>query len=196
MASHTVKRRKAIPRRIADQLLYDADRTCCVCEDPHKRVQIHHLDGDSSNNELRNLAVLCLNHHDEATRGRGLGRDLSVGLIRHYQDAWLRKVSTRRGSVDSAATREGVSHEHMLDTLACHEMRKLMVRSMEADWQERMKVLQEFLPYVDYRYGYHARKSILEALSYLADHTRNGMPIPVAAKMHDVGRSRSGNRLG
>jgi 5-methylcytosine-specific restriction endonuclease McrA len=57
------KKRKAIPGSVADEVMFKADLSCCVCEkrDDH----IHHLDQDPSNNDIDNLALLCFEHHNQ-----------------------------------------------------------------------------------------------------------------------------------
>jgi hypothetical protein len=49
--------RVPIPNAAAAKVLVAHNRTCCVCQERGKRVQIHHIDGDNSN-------------HDEATERR------------------------------------------------------------------------------------------------------------------------------
>jgi hypothetical protein len=58
-----------IPADIQDQVLLLSRRRCCICFALHgdvdvKQGQIAHLDHKSSNNELDNLAFLCLRDHD------------------------------------------------------------------------------------------------------------------------------------
>lgn len=53
-----------IPPEIAAKVLVAHDRTCCVCQERGKRVQIHHIDENNSNNGEANLAVLCFDCHD------------------------------------------------------------------------------------------------------------------------------------
>jgi hypothetical protein len=90
--------RKKIKEEDADQLLFDVDRTCCLCTLPGKAVQIHHIDGNHQNNELTNLIVLCLECHDEVTRGPSLGRGISKGYLLLKKQFWTEKVSEFRSS--------------------------------------------------------------------------------------------------
>ena len=53
----TNKQRVEIPERVAAQVLFLSDRTCCVCRVPRKPVQIDHLDEDPSNCVEENLVV-------------------------------------------------------------------------------------------------------------------------------------------
>jgi hypothetical protein len=88
--------REQIPRDIADDVQYKADHTCCICREDGKGVQIHHIDGDRSNNSPDNLAVLCLEHHRLVHLRGGFGRGFSAGEVRRYRDSWNRKVEQRR----------------------------------------------------------------------------------------------------
>lgn len=81
------KERTSIPAALAVQVLYEADRTCCVCR-VNRQVQIHHIDEDPSNNTNENLAVLCLLCHDETQIRGGFARKLGAGLVRMYRDSW------------------------------------------------------------------------------------------------------------
>ena len=41
---------------------------CAICK-YDKIVNVHHIDGDRSNNKINNLIVLCPNHHAEVHKG-------------------------------------------------------------------------------------------------------------------------------
>src|SRR5262249_35582306 len=75
--------RQNIPPKIAAEVEFCSDRKCCVCGRPD--VQMHHVDGDPSNNAFENLALLCLTHHHEATIHSGIARKLSPETIRRYR---------------------------------------------------------------------------------------------------------------
>jgi 5-methylcytosine-specific restriction endonuclease McrA len=90
------KRRTPIPSTVAAGVLFQADRTCCVCRDRSKRVQVHHIDDDPSNNEERNLAVLCLECHGDTQTSGGFGRRLDADQVILYRDDWTESVNRRR----------------------------------------------------------------------------------------------------
>ena len=56
-----MKRRTAIPAKIQGQILVANKHACCICQKPY--VQIHHIDENPNNNDLSNLAVLCIDHY-------------------------------------------------------------------------------------------------------------------------------------
>jgi hypothetical protein len=63
---------------------------------PERPVQIHHIDENPANNDVSNLAVLCLLCHDKTQVHGGFGRTYSPGAIRKYRDDWLRIVREKR----------------------------------------------------------------------------------------------------
>lgn len=81
--------RKAIPRSIQSELLLANRHACCVCQ--KHPVQIHHIDSDSANNQISNLATLCLPHHDQASMQIGLTKKLQPDQVRHYKETWEAK---------------------------------------------------------------------------------------------------------
>ena len=71
------------------QIMFASDRTCCVCRDrTRKKVQLHHIDGDSSNTVFANLAVLCLDCHSDTLTKHAFARNLTPELVRLYNTAW------------------------------------------------------------------------------------------------------------
>ena len=62
--------RKRIPSDVEETVLVLCRRRCCLCYGLNRDVgikagQIAHLDGCNDNNDLDNLAFMCLEHHDE-----------------------------------------------------------------------------------------------------------------------------------
>jgi len=78
--------RKSIPANLKDKLLVEANHACTICG--RSPVQIHHIDSNPTKNAEDNLIVLCLNHHDEAERGKaskGLSSNLSSSALLEYK---------------------------------------------------------------------------------------------------------------
>jgi hypothetical protein len=62
--------RVSVPENIEKEVLLLCRRRCCICFGLYhdlgvKAGQVAHLDHDSTNNDLDNLAFLCLIHHDQ-----------------------------------------------------------------------------------------------------------------------------------
>lgn len=95
------KRRTPVPTGTAAKALFLSDRTCCVCREPGKPVQLHHIDGDPSNHEDSNLAVLCLDCHNETQVRGGFGRALDADQVTLYRSNWLEIVAMSRARTDA-----------------------------------------------------------------------------------------------
>lgn len=76
--------------------MFSADRTCCICRQRGRPVQIHHIDTDPSNNDIVNLAVLCTDCHNDTQLKGGFGRQLDAHQVRLYRDDWDHLVRTNR----------------------------------------------------------------------------------------------------
>ena len=99
------KKRVEIPPAIVAQVLFLTNRTCCVCRLKGKPFQIHHIDENPANNEPSNLAVLCLECHNETQIRGGFGRKLNAEQIILYRDDWLNQVAqTRAVHVDLSSS--------------------------------------------------------------------------------------------
>lgn len=92
--------RRPIPEKIAAAVLVAHDRTCCVCQQQGKRVQIHHIDENPSNNDPENLAALCFDCHDETQIRGGFARSLTAAQVIQYRDEWIRRIAENKKRAD------------------------------------------------------------------------------------------------
>lgn len=97
------KDRSPIPEELSVEVLFLHDHTCCVCREKGKAVQIHHIDHDPSNNSPENLAVLCLQDHNDTQVAGGFGRTLRADEVRRYRNDWVDRVKSRRDQADKIA---------------------------------------------------------------------------------------------
>lgn len=79
-----------IPESIQDQVLLLSRRRCCICFGLNGNVevksgQIAHLDHDNSNNELDNLAFLCLQHHDQYDGEASQSKNLRESEVKQFR---------------------------------------------------------------------------------------------------------------
>lgn len=100
------KNREQIPSETAARTLFLADRTCCVCRGKGKPVQIHHIDENPANNDLRNHAVLCFDCHRETQIHGGFDRKLDADQVILYRDDWNRIVARGRVTEEAVMRRE------------------------------------------------------------------------------------------
>jgi hypothetical protein len=89
-----------IPEELSARVLFEHDRTCCICNKPGLAIQIHHIDEDASNNDPENLAVLCLQDHEETQVRGGFGKKLKAVDVQLYRRKWLERVAKRREEAD------------------------------------------------------------------------------------------------
>jgi hypothetical protein len=97
-----MKERIEIPKEVVASILVTSARTCCVCNEPDKEVQIHHIDEDPSNNDPSNLAALCFSCHNETQIKGGFGRKLDAVQVLKYKAEWEQRVRERKAKADEA----------------------------------------------------------------------------------------------
>jgi len=89
------KKRIPIPNELAAKVMFESDRTCCICRDPTRKTEIHHIDGDPTNNDFSNLAVVCKDCQSDAHTEHAFARNLTPELVRKYNESWRATVSAR-----------------------------------------------------------------------------------------------------
>src|SRR5258708_6263460 len=90
---------KPLPN-VSAEVMFQHDRTCCVCREPGLAVQIHHIDEDPTSHAIPNLAVLCLEHLEQTQTRGGFAKKLKAGDVVRYRDDWVRRVADRRDKAD------------------------------------------------------------------------------------------------
>ena len=114
------KIKTSIPNDLAADVLFASDRTCCVCRERGKSLQIHHIDEVPSNNVFENLSVLCLQCHNETQIKGGFDRKLTAPVIIKFRDEWLERVKSRRNLADERAVTRQAG-----ETILSQEIEKL-----------------------------------------------------------------------
>ena len=89
------KKRIRIPAEIEKKIIYKSARTCNVCREFKKGIQIHHIDENPSNNNIDNLIVLCQNCHDEAHTKHDLSKNLTPSKLSYCKKEWENEVAER-----------------------------------------------------------------------------------------------------
>lgn len=105
----TKKNRIPIPEEVAAKVLFMSDRTCCVCNERGKNVQIHHIDENPSNNDPENLSILCLECHNDTMINGGFGRKLNAKQVTLYRNEWLERVKSRKEKADELASIQSIT---------------------------------------------------------------------------------------
>ncbi len=86
--------RKRLSKALKLKVLHDSAYVCALCQKPG--CHIHHIDGDPSNNDERNLICICTSHHDEAHTKRELSRNITQSDLIHAKSRWNATVHERR----------------------------------------------------------------------------------------------------
>lgn len=96
------KQRKTVSTLTSKKLYQEADNRCPFCGVADVAVlEIHHIDGDPSNNQIENLIVVCGNCHSRITRGEISPADVHAKKMELF---WTHKESprqTEKGPVQS-----------------------------------------------------------------------------------------------
>jgi len=104
--------RPPIPSDTLVRVLFANRFQCCVCRDSNKAFIIHHIVEwhKSRSHDISNLALLCLEHHDQAHAKKALSQNLDERTLRGLKEQWERKVKSldARSIIDSFK----VSHTH------------------------------------------------------------------------------------
>ena len=178
------KKRLPIRPELADEVIFEADRTCCICKQI-RSFQLHHLDGNPSNNTFDNLVLLCLDHHAEASSKSTMARKLSPGVIRKYRNQLLQDVRAKRETV-FGRTVDKIEFDAQMEALACHEVRKLALE-LVGDWKKIQNALERIYPYSSHwEYGDGLRSEVLKAVESLTDRVRHGMPVETARTLESL----------
>lgn len=95
--------RKAISQTVQAEVLLESRRRCCICyglsrDTSIKQVQIAHLDKDSSNNSKDNLAILCVNHHDQYDSRTSQSKNFTLHEVERFRVELLEAIESAFGN--------------------------------------------------------------------------------------------------
>lgn len=105
------KLRIEIPDRISSELLFLNRHRCCICHMPRKAVQIHHIDENPANNDMRNLAVLCVDCHSIVSGNQGFGKNYSRKEISLFKKHWEEQCTTWRQDFEDSEDESDIDEE-------------------------------------------------------------------------------------
>lgn len=117
--------RKKVPEQIQAEVITNCRRRCCICfgldrDLDVKSGQIAHLDRNSSNNTIDNLAFLCLSHHDQYDSVTSQSKSFRPSEVKAYRDelcTFLAISNTQYGE-----TKLTEDHQRELKTTVCLEI--------------------------------------------------------------------------
>jgi len=113
--------RRRLSREAEDTVLLLCRRRCCICyglnrDTGIKQGQIAHVDRDPANDDLDNLAFMCLDHHDQYDARAKQSKNLTMSEVRHFRRelheaidrAW--KEPVRIGAIEVGPIANAVGH--------------------------------------------------------------------------------------
>lgn len=155
-----------------------------MCE--RSDVQIHHLDGDPSNNEIENLALLCLTHHHEASVQSGIARKLSPETIRRYRKDRYERIERRRRmqNVVEPRTRAEERFETYVQAVEVSEIRKLRAQLAFGELAEAEPLILKLYDY--WMCGDQTKIAILEALYEPASKAKDGLTAQLSFQIQNI----------
>ena len=88
----TTPKRPPIPLATQRNILTKNIKVCCVCKERGIGTNFHHIDGHPTNNDEKNIALLCVKEHDQHHRQHAYDEashlELSADKIREYKREW------------------------------------------------------------------------------------------------------------
>jgi len=182
------KKRVKIPNETEGLLIYKSNLSCCVCS--KKGDHIHHLDGNSNNNNIDNLALLCFEHHNLATIKNSLSKTLKKEAIIKYREHHYKVIENKRqnliGILDNPIT--DLTDEKLLtiskNAIIILELENIKKEYFNSEWEKRPEILDQLMKYTNHinnRLSYE----ILDFLSLAANQTRFGLTEDVALGIHN-----------
>lgn len=174
------KKRIKIPDDVAAEVMFASDRTCCICKDSNRNVQIHHIDGDPSNNDPSNLAVLCTDHHSEVHSKLAFARNLSAETVVLYRDNWHATVRQQQGRNSEEVELVRYRREVLLQlSLIPHEWKNAYINLYPGGFKESgecvyVDVWDKMINTLEHVYSNEAWKRYLPLFEhYIPEFTRN-----------------------
>lgn len=158
------KVRPPIPKNVEYDVIFKNDMTCCICHDKNKRIIIHHIDENPSNNSIGNLAILCQDHHDEVHSKGGLTKNITPQVLLKYKKQW-ESFNENKMKINSPPLHSKIGIEKVLFEF---EIRKTAyeILSLNADDKSGLKQKMEYLYSINTLEGY--TDEILNALGNIA----------------------------
>ncbi len=88
--------RKRIPTPTQVTIISKNLNVCCVCKERGVGTNLHHIDSDPANNNEDNIAILCVQEHDQHHRPNAYDKtkhlELGAEKIREYKNEWEKTV--------------------------------------------------------------------------------------------------------
>ncbi|MGE0568221.1 MAG: HNH endonuclease signature motif containing protein [Bacteroidia bacterium] len=176
-------KRIPIPKR-TENLVMDRSEGKCYCG--KRGHQIHHIDGNNSNNDFDNLAFVCIDHHDDATivldKSKRIIKRLTPIQLKAARDKQYREIEKRKEVAlkHYKATLKHISDENLyrasLDANIIIEIIKIRERCSEVhDWEKQEEELRKIRMFSEHS-SLRVAREVIDFMNHLAGLTRGNMP--------------------
>lgn len=173
------KGRIKIPSKIEADVMFHSDRQCCV--DQKRGVHIHHIDGKPGNNDFDNLALLCFECHDDATKTGSLSKKLSPLAIIKFKEHHYNVIKERRMSEVNSVTKKKTNPTYddylnvSIQANVLIEIAKIRLEYVQSIKMDRNEILLKLYAYTDYNFP-RVCAELFEFLNKVTYETRSGLP--------------------
>jgi len=157
--------REKIPKNIEEKLLIKNRHCCCICRwrGIGKEINIHHIDGNNSNNDISNLSVLCLEHASMADAGLrkgklGSGKKLSPKEVKEFKVIWEKMNDIEIQESKVSITK---NEKRYLEMLYDFEIRKSIAEIASLDPEEHPKQNEK----IEKKFNYFNQLAFEEVMS-------------------------------
>ncbi len=143
--------RKKISAETEAEVIFRSNRLCCV--DQKRGDHIHHIDGNRSNSNIDNLALLCFDCHNEASIKGNLRKKLSPKTILKYRELHYKIIQNQRAVFIKKLSHpiQKLTSEDLLnaakDAIILLEIEKLKIEYFNISKSQRGSVLDKFDAY-------------------------------------------------
>ena len=116
--------RPPIPPATVETLLFANRYQCCVCRNPSRPIIIHHVEEWhlSRSHDISNLAVLCLDHHQQAHSKSSLSQNLDGKTLLGFKAKWEAEVKRLDPRAIIDALKGDYSHWSYINELRLFEL--------------------------------------------------------------------------
>lgn len=180
------KRRRRLSKRVRTLITSKSGGKCCICQ--RRGDQFHHLDSDPSNGHEDNIVLLCVKHHEEASRTSSMSIKLDAATLQVARERLYEQVTVENAvhRADPLLRRRGKLDFHrMVEAAQVARARELVVELDTDDWGITDRILRRFHRLAN-EDGEHIRSEALAAVEELTPWVRQGMPLATVGALAEV----------
>lgn len=171
--------RKKVPTAVESEVMFLSNLKCCI--DNKKGDHIHHIDGNNSNNNIENLALLCFDCHNLATIKGSLSKKLSPKAIKKFREHHYQVIKTQRENslkIISGKAIKNLTQENIIEatstSIVLIEISKIQYEYYNEVKMNRNDILNKILIF-KHQSNSRTLVAILEFLNLVVYETRSGL---------------------